>query len=310
MSKTNAAFSIQQLMDAGVHFGHRTMRWNAKMQPYIYGARNNVHIIDLSKTAPLLHQALTLAKEVASRNGRILFVATKRQASQIVAEAAERCGQYYVNHRWMGGTLTNWGTVSKSIKTLNTLEKRLADPEVTISKKERLQSQRQITKLQLALGGIRQMGGKPDLIFVIDTLREHIAILEAKKLGIPVVAIVDTNSDPDGIDHIIPGNDDSIKSIRLYCSLMADAILSGMSQSMGSRVQRDNDNSERDAAAAEGKGRKAAPVKKEIKGKKAEVVEMAVEDKDAEAAAEAKTAAKARKKPAADTAKKKTAAKK
>lgn len=272
------AFSIQNLMDAGVHFGHRTMRWNAKMQPYIYGARNNIHIIDLQKTAPLLHAALKTAKEVAEKNGRILFVATKRQASTIVAEAAEKCGQYYVNYRWMGGTLTNWGTVSQSIKTLNYLEKRLADPEVTISKKERLQNQRKINKLQQALGGIRSMGGKPDLIFVIDTNRENIAILEARKLGIPVVAIVDTNCDPDGIDYMIPGNDDSIKSIRLFCNLMADAILSGMAKSLGSKAAREKD-------ADEQQGKKPA-----LKAKKADVVEIAVEDKDAEIDAEAKSA--------------------
>ena len=169
MSKNQADFTISQLMDAGIHFGHRTMRWNAKMQPYIYGARNNIHIIDLQKTAPLLNSALNVVKDVAEKNGRILFVATKRQASQIISESAEKCGQYYVNHRWMGGMLTNWETVSKSIKTLNNLESRLEDTEVAISKKERLQTQRKILKLDQALGGIRSMGGKPDLLFVIDT---------------------------------------------------------------------------------------------------------------------------------------------
>ena len=294
----NNAFTIQQLMDAGVHFGHRTMRWNAKMQPYIYGARNNIHIIDLQKTAPLLNKALNVVKEVAQKNGRILFVATKRQASTIVAEAAEKCGQYFVNYRWMGGTLTNWNTVSKSIKTLNTLEKRLVDPEVTISKKERLQNQRQIHKLNQALGGIRSMGGKPDLLFVIDTNRENIAILEARKLGIPVVAIVDTNCDPDGIDYMVPGNDDSIKSIRLFCNLMADSVLAGMSKSMGARNQKDKDEVEAEKAKK--------PAFKATK--KAEVVEMAVEDKDAEIDAAAKDA-KAKKKPAATAEKKKTAKK-
>ena len=296
---TKAAFSIQNLMDAGVHFGHRTMRWNAKMQPYIYGARNNIHIIDLQKTAPLLHSALNAVREIAEKNGRILFVATKRQASSIVAEAAEKCGQYYVNYRWMGGTLTNWGTVSQSIKTLNTLEKRLEDPEVTISKKERLQNQRKITKLNQALGGIRSMGGRPDILFVIDTNREHIAIKEAKKLGIPVIAIVDTNCDPDGIDYMIPGNDDSIKSIRLFCNLFADSILSGMSKSLGSKAQREKESAEADAKKAD-KGAKA---------KKAEVVDMVVEDKDAEIDAEAN--AKGSKKGAAKAAPaKKKAAKK
>jgi small subunit ribosomal protein S2 len=275
MSNTNNAFTIQQLMDAGVHFGHRTMRWNAKMQPYIYGARNNIHIIDLQKTAPLLNKALNVAKEVAQKNGRILFVATKRQASQIVAEAAEKCGQYFVNYRWMGGTLTNWNTVSQSIKTLNNLEKRLADPEITLSKKEKLQIQRQITKLNQALGGIRSMGGKPDLLFVIDTNRENIAILEAKKLGIPVVAVVDTNCNPDGIDYMIPGNDDSIKSIRLFCNLMADSVLSGLSKSLGSRNQKDKDELEQPETS---KAKKPS-----IKTKKAEIVEMAAEDKETQA---------------------------
>jgi small subunit ribosomal protein S2 len=303
MSDNNAQkanFTIQQLMDAGVHFGHRTMRWNAKMQPYIYGARNNIHIIDLQKTAPLLNKALNVVKEVAQKNGRILFVATKRQASTIVAEAAEKCGQYFVNYRWMGGTLTNWNTVSKSIKTLNTLEKRLVDPEITISKKERLQNQRQIHKLNQALGGIRSMGGRPDLLFVIDTNRENIAILEARKLGIPVVAIVDTNCDPDGIDFMVPGNDDSIKSIRLFCNLMADSVLAGMSKSMGARTQKDKDEAEAEAAKAK------KPVFKA--NKKPEVVEMAVEDKDAEIDAEAK-AIKAKKKPVVTVEKKKTAKK-
>ncbi len=299
---TNAAFSIQQLMDAGVHFGHRTMRWNAKMQPYIYGARNNIHIIDLQKTAPLLYAALNAAKEVAEKNGRILFVATKRQASTIVAEAAEKCGQYYVNYRWMGGTLTNWGTVSKSIKTLNTLESRLVDPEVTLSKKERLQSQRKINKLQQALGGIRSMGGKPDLLFVIDTNRENIAILEARKLGIPVIAIVDTNCDPDGIDFMIPGNDDSIKSIRLFCNLFADSILSGLSKSLGSKAAREKDAAEQSGAKNNKSNINA------LKPVKSEAAEMVVEDKDAEIDAEAK-ANKAKKKPAATTDKKKTAKK-
>jgi small subunit ribosomal protein S2 len=297
MSNTNNAFTIQSLMDAGVHFGHRTMRWNAKMQPYIYGARNNIHIIDLQKTAPLLNKALNVAKEVATKNGRVLFVATKRQASDIVAEAAEKCGQYYVNYRWMGGTLTNWGTVSQSIKTLNTLEKRLADPEVTISKKERLQTQRQVEKLQKALGGIRSMGGKPDLLFVIDKNREDIAIIEAQILGIPVIAVVDTNCDPDGIDYIIPGNDDSIKSIRMFCDLFSDSIVSGLSKSLSRNTKDKDDASEQDSKT---KKTTKAPAPK---AKKAEA-EIVVEDKDAEIDSEEKSQ---KKKPAA---KKKIASKK
>jgi len=302
---TKNNFSIQNLMDAGVHFGHRTMRWNAKMQPYIYGARNSIHIIDLQKTAPLLNKALNVAKEVAAKNGRILFVATKRQASSIIAETAEKCGQYYVNHRWMGGTLTNWNTVSKSIKMLNTMEQRLADPEVTISKKERLQTQRKIDKLELALGGIRQMGGKPDLLFVIDTNREDIAILEARKLGIPVIAVVDTNCNPDGIDYIIPGNDDSIKSIRLFCDLFSDAVLAGLKNTMGN-----NRKAETAEGADKGKA-KLVTVQRETPKSKAKqpVADMEVIDKDAEIAAEEKAAAKPAKKAAPASAKKKTAKK-
>lgn len=226
-------FTIKDLMDAGAHFGHRTMRWNAKMQPFIFGAKNDVHILDLQKTAPLLHIALGAARDVAAKNGRILFVATKRQASQIVKEAAERCGQYYVNHRWMGGTLTNWETVSRSIKTLNDLEQKLNDAELTISKKERLQMQREVNKLNLALGGIRKMGATPDMIIIIDTNREKNAIAEARKLRIPVIAVIDTNCDPDNIEYIVPGNDDSIKSIRLFCNLFSDAILAGIQKSVG-----------------------------------------------------------------------------
>jgi small subunit ribosomal protein S2 len=303
MNNTNLKnnFNIQGLMDAGVHFGHRTMRWNAKMQPYIYGARNNIHIIDLQKTAPLLNKALNVAKEVASKNGRILFVATKRQASEIVSEAAEKCGQYYVNYRWMGGTLTNWGTVSQSIKTLNTLEQRLADPEVTISKKERLQNQRKVQKLNQALGGIRSMGGKPDLLFVIDTNRENIAILEARKLGIPVIAVVDTNCDPDGIDYIIPGNDDSVKSIRMFCNLMSEAIVSGLSKSLAGKVSTNKDEAEKITESSTEKSQKPA-----LKAVKKKEVEMEVEDKDAVAEQET---AKGKKKPAPATAKKKTAKK-
>ncbi len=229
--------SIQELIDAGVHFGHRTMRWNPKMSPFIYGSRNNIHIIDLQKTAPMLHSALKVAREVAAKNGRILFVATKRQASSIIAESAEQCGQYYVNYRWMGGMLTNWGTVSKSIKTLNELEEQIGSEDNNLNKKEKLQITRKIKKLEQALGGIRKMGGKPDLLIVLDTNREKIAIQEAKKLGIPVIAVVDTNSNPDDIDYMVPGNDDSIKSIRKYCDLFSDAILSGISKSVSGATE-------------------------------------------------------------------------
>lgn len=263
-------------MDAGVHFGHRTMRWNPKMSPFIFGIKNNIHIIDLQKTAPLLHNSLTIARDVAARNGRILFVATKRQASDIIAEAAEKCGQYYVNHRWMGGMLTNWETVSKSIKTLNNFEQQLNDPENPISKKEKLQIQREVGKLNKALGGIRKMGGTPDLIIVIDTNREKIAIQEAKKLGIPVIAIVDTNCDPDRVDHIVPGNDDSIKSIRMFSNLFSEAILTGLQRSVSgfsSKKEAANDDDSEETSPKRPQSNKPAgkkPEKQEEKAKQPE----------------------------------------
>ncbi len=235
-------FTMNQLFEAGVHYGHKTMRWNPKMAPYIFGAHNSIHIIDLQKTVPLLHNALQVARDVSARNGRILFVATKRQASGVVAESAERCGQYYVNHRWLGGMLTNWGTVSESIKTLKTLQEQLENQDISINKKERLQIERRIEKLERTLGGIKNMGGVPDLLFVIDTNKEHIAIQEANKLGIPVIAIVDTNSNPDNVDHIIPGNDDATRSIETYCQLFADSILGGLQQGVA--------NSNKDAGAS------------------------------------------------------------
>jgi small subunit ribosomal protein S2 len=286
-------FSIKDLMESGVHFGHRTMRWNPKMQPFIYGSRNNVHIIDLQKTAPLLHSALKIARDVASRNGRILFVATKRQASSIVAEAAERCGQYYVNHRWMGGMLTNWNTVSKSIKTLNELEEQLANPELKLNKKERLQIQRKVHKLELALGGIRRMGGKPDLIIAIDTRREKIAIQEAKKLNIPVAAVVDTNCDPDNIDFIVPGNDDSTKSIRLFADLFSEAILSGLKSSVPgeavSSAKPKAANANKDQEETKEEAPQAKDEKKETKAKTAKKSESKKEeDKEAKKDTKAK----------------------
>lgn len=221
-------FTIRQLLDAGVHFGHKTMRWNPRMAPFIYGERGNVHIVDLQKTVPLLHGALKIVHDVAAKNGRILFVSTKRQASNIIAEAAKNCGQYYINHRWLGGMLTNWSTVSASIKTLKDLEAQLEDDSITLIKKERLTLERQRDKLECSLGGIKEMGGLPDLLFVIDTNKEHIAIKEAQKLGIPVIAVVDTNCDPEGVDYIIPGNDDATRAIELYSDLVMKAALAGV----------------------------------------------------------------------------------
>jgi small subunit ribosomal protein S2 len=221
-------FSMRQLLEAGAHFGHQTHRWNPKMDRYIFGSRSNIHIIDLSQSIPLLHQALVKVREVAASGGRVLFVGTKRQASEPVATAAKRCAQYYVNHRWLGGTLTNWRTVSGSISRLRELEGVLDGDPGSRTKKELLQLTRERDKLEMSLGGIKDMGGIPDLMFVIDTNKEAIAILEAKKLGIPVIAILDTNSDPDGINYPVPGNDDAARAIQLYCDLMADSILDGL----------------------------------------------------------------------------------
>lgn len=221
-------FSMRQLLEAGAHFGHQTHRWNPKMDRYIFGSRSNIHIIDLSQSIPLLHQALVKVREVAAAGGRVLFVGTKRQASDPVATAAKRCAQYYVNHRWLGGTLTNWRTVSGSIARLRELEGIMGGEGAGRSKKELLQLTRERDKLELSLGGIKDMGGIPDIMFVIDTNKEAIAILEARKLNIPVVAILDTNCDPDGITYPIPGNDDAARALQLYCDLIADAVLDGL----------------------------------------------------------------------------------
>ncbi len=224
------AFNMRQLLEAGVHFGHQSHRWNPKMAPFIYGARNNIHIIDLTQTTPLLHQALVKVSETVAGGGRVLFVATKRQASEPIAEAAKRSAQYFINHRWLGGTLTNWKTISQSIRRLRQLDDILADPQGR-TKKEVLTVQRERDKLDRALGGIKDMGGVPDLLFVIDTNRESIAIKEARKLGIPIVAVVDTNCDPDGIDFPVPGNDDAGRAITMFCDLIAGAAINGIEQS-------------------------------------------------------------------------------
>jgi len=222
---------MRQLLEAGAHFGHQTHRWNPKMERYIFGSRANIHIIDLSQTMPLLHQALVKVREVAASGGRVLFVGTKRQASEPVATAAKRCAQYYVNHRWLGGTLTNWRTISASIARLRELEAVLESPESSGRlKKELLKLQRERDKLELSLGGIKDMGGIPDLMFVIDTNKEAIAIQEARKLNIPVIAILDTNCDPQGITFPVPGNDDAARALQLYCDLMADAVLDGLTE--------------------------------------------------------------------------------
>jgi len=224
-------YTMRQLLAVGAHFGHQTHRWNPKMERYIFGARSNIHIIDLSQTMPLLHQALVKAREVAASGGRVLFVGTKRQASVPVAASAKRCAQYYVNHRWLGGTLTNWRTISASIARLRELEAVLDGGDAGgRPKKELLQLTREREKLELSLGGIKDMGGIPDLMFVIDTNKEGIAIQEARKLNIPVIAILDTNCDPQGITYPVPGNDDAARALQFYCDLMADAILDGLTE--------------------------------------------------------------------------------
>ncbi len=226
-------FNMRQLLEAGSHFGHQTHRWNPKMAPYIYGARNNIHIVDLSQTVPLLHQALQQVSDTVSRGGRVLFVGTKHQASDIVADAAQRSAQYYVSSRWLGGTLTNWKTISHSIQRLRKLDKILAGEAQGFTKKERLSLEREREKLNKVLGGIKDMGSTPDLMFVIDTNKESIAIQEAKRLGITVVAIVDSNCDPDKIDFPIPGNDDATRAIKLYCDLIAKACIDGIARQHG-----------------------------------------------------------------------------
>ena len=223
-------FTMRQLLEAGVHFGHHTKRWNPKMSPYIFGVRNGIHIIDLQQTMPMLYAALSAIREVTAAGGRILFVGTKRQASDLIADAAGRCGQYFVNHRWLGGTLTNWKTITASIQRLRDLDETLDTEESGLTKKELLGLTREREKLQRALGGIKEMGGLPDILFVVDTNKESIAIKEAKKLNIPVVGIIDSNSDPDGISYAIPGNDDAIRSIALYCDLVSRAVLDGLQQ--------------------------------------------------------------------------------
>ncbi|MDB5658722.1 MAG: rpsB [Cypionkella sp.] len=226
-------FTMRQLLEAGVHYGHQTARWNPKMGPYIYGDRNGIHILDLTQTVPLLDAALKVVRDTVAKGGRILFVGTKRQAQKPVAEAAERCAQFYMNHRWLGGTLTNWKTVSQSIARLKTIDELLGAGGEGLTKKERLMMERDQSKLQASLGGIREMGGTPDLIVVVDVGKEDLAILEATKLGIPVVGIVDTNNSPKGVTHVIPGNDDAARAIQLYCELIAKAALDGMSAQMG-----------------------------------------------------------------------------
>ena len=266
-------FSMRSLLEAGAHFGHQTHRWNPKMERYIFGSRSNIHIIDLSQSIPLLHQALVAVRDVAAKGGRVLFVGTKRQAAEPVAEAAKRCAQYYMNNRWLGGTLTNWRTVSGSIARLRELEALLESGGDGRVKKELLNLQRERDKLELSLGGIKDMGSIPDIIFVIDTNKEAIAILEARKLNIPIIAILDTNSDPDGITYPIPGNDDAARAIQTYCDLIADAVLDGLAAGqsaagvdLGAAVNPD------EPMLREAKAPKAAKIEAEVAPAEAEAV--------------------------------------
>ena len=226
-------FSLRQLLEAGVHFGHQTKRWNPKMERYLYGSKNGIHIIDLTQTVPMLDKALEVVRDVAAKGGSVLFVGTKRQAQKPIAEAAEKSAQYFMNHRWLGGTLTNWKTVSNSIARLKKIDSAMELGTEGLTKKERLGMERDQSKLQASLGGIREMGKVPDILFVIDVNKEDLAVAEANKLGIPVVAVVDSNSSPDGIDYPIPGNDDASRAIAFYCDLVARAALDGMTAQMG-----------------------------------------------------------------------------
>ncbi len=225
-------FTMRQLLEAGVHFGHHTRRWNPRMAPYIFGIRNGIHIMDLQQTVPMLYRALEAVSHVVGEGGRVLFVGTKRQAQETVAEAARQCGQYFVNHRWLGGMLTNWKTISNSINRLRELEEQLAQDNIGLTKKESLQLERERDKLEQTLGGIKEMAGLPDILFIIDTNKEHIAVAEARKLNIPVVAVLDSNSDPEGVEFPVPGNDDAIRAISLYCELVTGAVLDGIEHEM------------------------------------------------------------------------------
>ena len=225
---------MKELLEAGVHFGHQTQRWDPLMEPYIYGSRNGIHILDLTQTVPMLDQALNIVRETVAKGGSILFVGTKRQASSPIAEAAEKCAQYYMNHRWLGGTLTNWKTVSQSIQRLKSIDEQVASGSIEgLTKKERLGVEREHAKLKASFDGIAEMGGVPDLVFVVDVKKEALAVAEANKLGIPVVAVVDTNCSPSGVDYMIPGNDDASRAIGLYCDLISRAALDGMSAQLG-----------------------------------------------------------------------------
>ena len=280
-------FSMRQLLEAGVHFGHQTQRWNPRMGEFIYGDRNGIHILDLTQTVPMLDAALNVVRDTVAKGGRVLFVGTKRQAQRPVAEAAEKCAQYYMNHRWLGGTLTNWKTVSQSIARLKSYDEQMAEGVEGLTKRERLGIEREQAKLQASLGGIREMGGVPDLLFVIDVNKEDLAVLEAKKLGIPVIAVVDTNCSPDGVDYIIPGNDDAARAIGLYCDLVARAALDGMSVQLGAAGV--DVGALEDAAMEEAAAEDAAAAENAAAPAEAAPAEAATAAADAPAEGDAKT---------------------
>lgn len=279
------SFSMRQMLEAGVHFGHSTRRWNPRMKPFIFGERNKIHILDLQQTVPMLHAALKALSDVTSRGGRVLFVGTKRAASDKIAETARNCGQYYVNHRWLGGMMTNWATVSRSIRRLRDLESRMDSDEINqLTKKEVLQLTRERDKLELTLGGIKEMGGLPDMLFVIDTNKEAIAVEEANRLGIPVIAIVDSNAKPEGVDYIIPGNDDAMRAISFYCELAQAAVLDGLQTEL---MKSGGDVGEATESPAEAAVTEAAPAEEAPAEQAAAPVETVEE---APAAAEAPAA--------------------
>ncbi len=318
-------FTMRQLLEAGVHFGHTTRRWNPRMAPFLFGVRNGVHIIDLEQTVPLLHQSLVAVRDIVAAGGRVLFVGTKRQASDLLADSAKRCGQYYVNHRWLGGMMTNWKTISNSIKRLQVLEDQLAQEDIGLTKKELLNLTRERGKLDRALGGIKEMGGLPDVLVVIDTNKEHIAVKEAVILGIPVVGVVDSNSDPEGVTYPVPGNDDATRAIKLYCDLLADAVLDGIQVEVAASGADVGEAEEgpQESLPAEGEDAKAATEAASTKEKAAEApaeekpaetsteekpAETSTEEKPAETSAEVKPAeTSAEEKPAETSAEKKPA---
>ena len=276
-------FSMREMLEAGVHFGHSTRRWNPRMKPFIFGERNKIHILDLQQTVPMLHAALKALSDVTSRGGRVLFVGTKRAAADKIAETARNCGQYYVNHRWLGGMMTNWATVSQSIRRLRDLEARMEGDEINqLTKKEVLQLTRERDKLELTLGGIKEMGGLPDMLFVIDTNKEAIAVEEANRLNIPVIAIVDSNAKPEGVDYIIPGNDDAMRAISFYCALAQAAVLDGLLTEM---MKTGGDAGAAAEAPVEAAVAEAGPAAEEAPAEEAPAEEAPVEEAAAEAPA-------------------------